>query len=400
MTSRGATRAAGAVICLLLWLCILQPPVNAQNDLESVYVSLDRLIGFLRSNGGNKTAEEMAIKLIEIYGLGFRLTEGDYAKLRAINASEKLIRSVENAKLPPPQPTKPYFGALFLRCWPVDCDVHVDATGAGRTREGTLLLPKSVEGQVSVSVSCPECEDVPKQTATIVRGSIAQLHFVLRLSSAALHRLGALRYERMMEAAGPANLAERPRTAQIGGSLVAHSGKGQSTAWRVSGLLDSAHASLKFVRLRENYRLECVDNECRSGKKLKPAIVQELTSVVKLLMAAQLDRILQVLSGPDFTRKAIVDASGKEIADSFKVQGPSSSYVVALDRLARPVEVRCEEGVFAGGTRLLYADYRAGILLPKTILVVLPGGERGIELRLDTAGYHFPSARDRGRNSW
>jgi hypothetical protein len=363
----------------------------------------------------------MAIKLIEMYGLGFRPTPEDMEKLRAASASEDLLKAIETARMPPPKPVVKQ-GRLTVGCEPVDCDVWLNGKLIGVTSHGQTPLMTLAEGPVTVSATKTNYDPAQdKQVAFIRQDELTRVKFQFKISRAGLMEIGANLFQQMRRsmytspqeaglqvAGGTSNVASalpgdsQPRgnetangsppekennALRAAGTLYVHDSGGHVTAWSVVAWFRRGHeARFELSRLREKYALIRTAAGDSWDRTLKTKEARLLDSDIRLVSDEQLPRLMESLSDPDLTMVAVDSPPGSENLPIFRAEGRSQTYLVTLDAAFRPSEIRVESTVPGASLRLLYSDYvqQGSIFYPKTTQIILSDGAHGIEARFDS----------------
>ena len=389
-----------------------------QNNLV---ISLEGLLRFLGNVRGNDSSEAMAIKLIEMYGLGFRPAPEDMEKLREASASEELLKAIETARMPPPKPVVKQ-GRLTVGCEPVDCDVWLNGNLIGATSHGQTPLITLAEGPVTVAATKTNYDPGQgKQVALIRQNQLTRVEFQFKISRAGLMELGAKLFQQMRHSmntsaqqngfqgsGGASNVTfARPGDSHFGGNetadgsspeqesnalraagtLYLHDSGGHRTAWSVvASFREKREARFELSRLREKYVLTRTATGDSWDRTPKTQEARELEDDIRLVIDGQLPRLLESLGDPDFTMVAVDFPPGSENLPIFRAEGRSQTYLVTLDAAFRPCEIKVESPVAGAGIRMLYSDYvqQGSAFYPKTTQIILPDGPHGIEARFNT----------------
>jgi hypothetical protein len=388
---------------------------------STLVISLEGLLRFLGNFKGNDSSEAMAIKLIEMYGLGFRPTPEDMGKLREASASEDLLKAIESARMPPAKPIVKQ-GRLTVGCEPVDCDVWLNGNPIGATSHGQTPLITLTEGPVTVSASKTNYDpSESKQVALIRQNELTRVEFQFKISRAGLLEIGAGLFQQMRRSMGASaeqtglqhggvlsNLTSaRPGDSRPGGSdaangsspeqesnglraagtLYLHDSGEHSTAWSVvAWFWEGNESRFELSRLRERYVLTRTKGGDSWNRARKTELARELEAGIRLVVDGQLPRLMERLGDPGLTMIAVDFPFGNENLPVFRAEGGPQVYLVTLDAACRPSEIRVESPGPGAGLRMLYSDYvqQGSAYYPKTTQIILPNGTQGVEARFDT----------------
>jgi hypothetical protein len=328
----------------------------------------------------------MVIKLVEIYGLDFRPTPEDLAKLRNASASDALIGAIEAARMPPSPKPLPKEGHLAVVCEPVDCEVSLNGEPAGRTTHGVLPWITRVQGSVIVTAVREGYEPALASQETQIRpNQVARVEFLFKPSRAALTTAGNALFRQMIESLG--DDGNQPRTFRATGTLYIQSAGEHRTAWSLTEWLNLDDLSrFELNRLRENYQITVTQPGLQWTKPPKTQEARELEPLIRLLIDNRLPNLLQRFKDPRCTMVAVESAPESEASTAFRVEGNPETYTIILDSAHRPSEIRIESSDPKSRLRLLYSDYaeQGGISYPITTQIILPDGFTGVEAHFDT----------------
>jgi len=354
-------------------------------DLRVQPVSLQGLLRFFESYKGGTVPEAIVIKLIEIYGLDFRPTAEDLARLRSASASDDLLNALEAARKPPLPKPAPTDGYLSVTCEPVDCEVRLNGDAAGTTSHGLLPWIKRPQGAVTVTAARDGYEAAQgPQEIRIQPNEIARVEFVLKPTHAALVTEGAALFKRMLEALGegPEMTAFRAT-----GILSLQAAGGQRAEWSVAEWLQFPDmARFEISRLREKYQITRTDSGLVWKKRPKSRDTQqEVEEGIRLLLDGRLATVLKQLREPGLTMVATGLVFGIDNPAAVRTEGGAKTYTVTLDARDRPGEIRVESADRDADLRILYSDYvaQAGVAYPQTTQIIRSDGASGVEARLE-----------------
>jgi hypothetical protein len=367
-------------------------------------ISFEGLLRFAVSYKGDAAGEAMVVRLIEMYGLDFRPTPEDLAKLRGASASDALLKAVRAARMPvlPPKPVVKD-GHLAVVCEPVDCDVRLNGAPAGTTRNGVLPVMTLPQGPVTVSAVRASYDAVQaKQEALIWAGEIARVEFHFKPSHEALASAGAALLQRMCEALDAAGAGVK--TFRAKGTVYLQDRGGHRTAWTLTEWLQSSDsARFEFARLRERY--EITQSAAGFVWKKRPKIgnTQEtLEEMIRLLAEYRFASVVDEFRSPGMTAVAADLAFGIDRPAAFRVESGATAWAVTLDAANRPSEIRVEPSARAASLRIVYSDYvqQEGLSYPMTTQIIRPDGVSGIEARLEFAPADPAQTTARKRRLW
>jgi hypothetical protein len=392
---------------------------------EALTITLESILNFLGKHGGHEPSEAIAIKLIEIYGLGFRPTPEDLDMLRKASASEDLLRAIGTANLPPIPVVKE--GRLAVGCVPVDCDVWLNGKLIGSTSQGEMPWTTLPEGPVTVSATRANYDpSESKQDVLIQQDELTRVKFQFKISRAGLMEVGAKLFQQMrhsMHISIPASgdpgsgglgdpISETrsnsrpagndaPERVEIvrdshglraAGTLYLHDPGGHTTVWSVSAWFrEGNEARFELSRLREKYVLNRTTMGSFWDRSPPTPEARELEGAIQLVMDGQLSKVMERLDAPDWTMVAVDAPAGTEGIPIFRAEGRSQAYLITLDAAYRPNEIKVESPILGSGLKMLYSDYvrEATVYYPKTTQIILPNGAQGVEARFDTVQIDF-----------
>jgi hypothetical protein len=375
--------AGGCIACLL----VAGPSTAAQQEgetaasaLRAAGISFESLITYL-SGSRDSIHDAMAIKVIERFGLSFRPTPEDWARLQNSSAGEALLSAIKHARIPDPPPTV-LEAAVSIACIPVDCDLWVNDRPVGRTAGGVFPWLTFPPGKVSIAAVSANFETAESRAeVTLGSGERKEVTFRFRPSRAYLEATGARLLREMRNALGSAPAAEEGMFSLKGTLYFWEAGAvapWSTAVWIHAGQLVRAQA----IRLNERYDLAMTPDGWKeiSGAK---GDTSQIEKALALLGGTLLTVRLQALMA-DGTTTIAVDPDRP--ATGFRTAGPAGAYVVTLDALSRPSKIRQETKEGLPDADYYYSEYveDAGVLWPTFVQAVLPGEKGGIEARFPT----------------
>src|SRR5215472_8676375 len=80
-------------------------------------------------------------------GIDFSLTQDQAEKLKAAGAPDELLKAIRGKAKPaviaaPPPPKKDPVGTVALSCAPIECDISLNGTPVGPTKDGKMEITK------------------------------------------------------------------------------------------------------------------------------------------------------------------------------------------------------------------------------------------------------------------
>ena len=351
---------------------------------DTVTVSLDGLLRFLKKYPGDEVSESMAIKLIELHGLSFRPTVDDLVKLKKASASNDLLKAIEVARKPPAVASK---GRLAVACRPVDCAVWLDGKLIGTTDDGVLPPITVSDGPVIVAATRTSYEpDQRRQEALIRQNETTQIEFTLRPTRSALVAAGATLFRQMLDSLGLAADASTD-VVRAAGTFYVQDREGRRVSWSVVAWLGArGEARFDVSRIQEKYQITRTEAGYIWKRSPKTKEARDLEDGIRLAMDEQLPRVIQHLKDPDYTMVAADLVLGSPSTTILRAEASSGTYVITLDSAHRPCEIELESSGLSSGLRMLYSDYmqERGVFYPKAMQIILPDRAGGVEMRFNT----------------
>ena len=351
---------------------------------DTVTVSLDGLLRFLKKYPGDDVSEAMAIKLIELHGLSFRPTVEDLVKLKRASASNDLLKAIEAAKKPPPVASK---GSLAVACRPVDCAVLLNGKLIGTTADGVLPPITISEGPVIVAATRTSYEpDQRTQKILIRQNETTHIEFTLRPTRSALVAAGATLFRQMLDSLGPAADVSTD-VVRAAGTFYVQDHEGRRVSWSVVAWLRArGEARFDVSRIQERYQITRTEAGYVWKRAPKTKEARDLEDGIRLAMDEQLPRVIQHLKDPDYTMVAADLVPGSPSTAILRAEASSGTYIITLDSAHRPCEIELESSGLSSGLRILYSDYtqERGVFYPKAMQIILPDRAGGVEMRFNT----------------
>ena len=146
-------------------------------------------------------------------GIDFALTQDQVDKLRAAGASDELVRAIRSkSKLaaipPPPPPKKEPLGAVAVTCAPAECDISINGTPLGKTKDGALEIAKLKPGRWVIDFSANGYLS-HQNTVTVEADKIIPVSAVLEPNRVTLEAYGADLLKKIIQAVAGADSARR-----------------------------------------------------------------------------------------------------------------------------------------------------------------------------------------------
>lgn len=374
---------------------------RAENTMNPAAVpfSMERLLKALEPIKSGLVPQQMLIRDIQKRGLSFNPTQEDLDKIRSSGGSKRLLDAIRGAPqfLPPPpppppapKPLPPKDGQLVISCTPVDCSVNIDDHASGSTQSGQLAGVMHPVGTAVVRVAAPGYEPEPKEISRDVReNQRSHFDFTLKPTRATLEKVGAARFERMLEALGGEKGLKESGFVRANGSITVD-GRGKQVPWS-SSILIKAPDKAKFSVARGGQKYEIAFTPegyqwSRAPKRPELQDLQDLEDVLRLLREYQLPALVERLRRSGRKPVAPTVNSAPSEATALRIEGTPESYVVTLDSASRPVEIKLESTGLNSGLRIIFSDYvvQGGGVYPKETQIVLPTTPpRGLQARYE-----------------
>jgi hypothetical protein len=340
-----------------------QPISNQKSALKtggSINITMDGLLRVLARFRDEKVPGAMAIELTRMYGLAFRPTPEDLAKLKAAGASNDLLKAIDKARKPAEEVVVKQ-GTLAIACQPGDCNVALNGNPVGMTTRGRLTRINLPEGRIAVMAAKEDYElDRSEEVVFIRANQTTGVEFNFKVTRAALDAAGARLFMRMVEAlGGEAGLKETGFVRATGTARV-YDRKGKPAAWSLVTLIRTPDKTkFSVARAGQRYEIAKSDEGYRWSKPPKGQESQDLEDALQLIREYQIATLIDRLKKTRISLVAehIPPVAGEDVV--LRAECSPDSYVIALDSDFRPRQVRIESSGLNSGLRILFSEYSA-----------------------------------------
>jgi len=323
-------------------------------------------------------------------GIDFPLTPELADKLKAAGASEELLKAIRSkakpvvAVTPPAPPKKDPLGMAALSCAPAECDVSVNGTPIGSTKDGKLELAKK-PGKLVIDFS--ENGYLSHQaTVTIDADRTVPVAVVLEPNRATLEAFGAGLLKKVVQAVAGEDGLRELTTVQATGSLTVWSREGQSVRWTLLMRNNPDRALFQAKSGSILHEVSFTGSEFKASKNLKGQDALDLPTDFGFIRDYQLSAILTKVSDPQFKVVAnhAVPSGDEEYA--LVADNGAEKISFALDAQLRPQKVQISTSTGVGSVLISYSDYFKGekASYPKTVQIKPDSSPHGIEVRFDS----------------
>jgi len=324
-------------------------------------------------------------------GLDFPLTSDELDKLRTAGVSDDLLKLIKSKAKPeevvPPPPPKPQpQGALAVTCEPAECDVSLNGTPLGSTKDGRIEMAKLRPGSWIVDVK--KNGYISHQTTVSVdAGHTVPVSVVLEPDRATQEAFGAGLFRKVVQAVGGEEAVKELASVQASGSVVVGARDGRIVRWTLL-MRNRPDRALFQIRAGGGILNEVafVGSEYRTSKNLKGQEALDVPTDFGLIRDNQLSTLIAKLGNPQF--KMVANHTTPVDGEEFTLFADDGSEKIAIgldnDLLPRRVRVTSASGV--GSNVVTYSDYSKSdkISYPKTLEIKPDGWQQGIEVRFDT----------------
>jgi hypothetical protein len=335
-------------------------------------------VDFLRRADRDSVSDALAIKLIERYGLSFRPTAEEMARLRNAPSAALVVKAVESARLPILPPPKD--AALAITCEPVECQIWVDDRAFGQTLGGDSQWLSVRPGKTDIRVESPNYEPLQDRTEVVLLpGERRRIEFRFRPTQEYLNDLGERYLIEMRKALGGS--PGKDISLRMAGTLYVRDDGGIVTAWSIvawSGM--DGLSRVEASRLNQKSTFERAETSTWKQSAGRPAA--QVAKGISLLDKALRRGYIDSLQSASATLATYENALARE----FIATGLDGGYAITLDPLSRPAEIAHEAQGVAAASRYLYSHYSevAGLFWPNLVEADDSGEKISIAARFST----------------
>ena len=323
-------------------------------------------------------------------GVDFALGKDQMEKLRAAGASDELLKAIRSkskpvtAALPPPPPKKDPLGTIAVTCAPVECNITLNGTPLGPTKDGKLEIAKLRPGKWVIDFNANGY--IGHQSAvTVDADRTVPVSAALAPDRATLEAFGDALLKKVVQAVTGEDSLEPLTTVQGTGSLTIWSKEGTSVRWTLLMRNNPDRALFQAKTGSILHEVAFVGSEFKASKNLKGQDALDMPTDFGFIRDYQLRAILAKLSDPQFKKVANhpVPAGGEEFP--LVAENGAEKIALGLDSELRPQQVRITSTTGVGAAIISYSDYFKSekASYPKTIQIKPDGWQHGIEVHFD-----------------
>lgn len=354
--------------------------------------TLDEIIRFVEGIKKGIVSETRLRTLVMERGLDFSLPTADVEKLRASGASPELLEYLRQTARPlpiaKPAPPKPRVGTLAISCAPAECEISLNGTSRGSTRQGKLELAGLPVGKLYIDYRKAGFVGI-QGSAVIEADRTVSASAALEPERAIRERFGKQLFEKILAALGGEEGLKDASYFQAQGSAKSYAKDGKTSAWTLLMRLKSPDRTFyRVVGGSITYEVSIIGPQYKSNEKLKGPIALELESDFRHLTDFQIASMIRRISTTKYTLLANRDTPVP--GEDFFLQAESSAdvFTIGLDADMRPQHVRFESASGLGsGLQVVYTDYvqKGKAYFPQTTQIRFPGAEQhGFEVKFDS----------------
>lgn len=356
----------------------------------------------LRLVGENAIPLHRRKDAIQARGVDFALTPAEIDKLKAAGATDdvlKLIKSkakVETAVVTPPPAPKPVpTGSLAVTCAPAECDITLNGTPLGPTKDGHIEMAHLRPGNWIVEFK--KNGYIGKQTTVPVEVDKATpVAAVLDPDRATQEAFGAELFKKIVQSLGGDEGLRAQASVQAVGSAVMGAKEGHSIRWTLF-MRNRPERALFQIRAGGGILNEVsfVGSEYKTSKNLKGQNALELPTEFGLIRDNQLPALLSRLSNPQF--KMIATHTTPVEGEDYMLfaENTTEKIAIGVDKDLRPQRIRITTTAGVGSAVITYSDYlqKDKACYPKAMVIKAEGSDQGIDIHFDTVDFN-PALKD------
>jgi hypothetical protein len=323
-------------------------------------------------------------------GIDFPLSQDQVDKLKAAGASEEILKALRSkakplaAIAPPPPPKSDPMGTAAITCAPAECDISVDGTPLGPTKDGRLEIIKR-PGKLVIDFS--ENGYLGRQSTVMVEADrTVPVTVVLDPSRVTLEGFGAALLKKVVEAVAGEDGLRELTTVQATGSLTIWSREGSSVRWTLFMRNNPDRALFQARAGNILHEVAFNGSEFTASKNLKGQDALDMPTDFGFIRDYQVSAVLAKVSTPQFKVVAShpLPAEGEEY--SLVADNGTEKYSFALDGQLRPRKVQISTSTGVGSVLISYSDYFKGenASYPKTVQIKPDSSPHGIDVRFDS----------------
>ncbi|HLH00649.1 MAG TPA: DUF4292 domain-containing protein [Bryobacteraceae bacterium] len=357
---------------------------TADSFLTGAPFTLDQVI---RIVGQDAIPMRRRKEAIQNRGVDFLLSPAMLARLKAAGVPEELMEVIKSkAKpLPPPadSPKPPAEGNLSITCAPAECQVSVNGTPRGETKDGALELDEMQPGSYVVDLTRDGY--ISRQSTMVVEpDKEASISARLEPTRETQETFGAARFQKMLQALGGEDGLKELSALQAAGSATVLTSDGRTIRWNLRMRTRGDRALFQAASGAVVYEVVFTGHEFATSKNLKGQEALELPTELGFIRDNHVAALLARLNTQQYKMLASdVEPAGSEPALS--AESGTAKVSIDLDGDKRPRRVRITTETGVGSLLITYSDYAqvGHAWFPKAIQVKPEGKERGIEVQFD-----------------
>ena len=322
-------------------------------------------------------------------GIAFSLSDDQAEKLKAAGASDDILRAIKSkskpvAIAPPPPPKKDPKGAIEATCAPVDCDVKLNGTSLGKTKDGRLEIADLRPGAWTVDFNA-DGYIASQSSITVTADKTVPLSIVLQPNRATLEAYGSEVLKKVVQAVSGEDGMDHLITVQATGSLTIWSKDGNSVRWTLLMRNNPDRALFQAKAGSMLREVAFVGSEFTASKNLKGQDALDLPTDFGFIRDYLLPAVIAKLSDPQFKKVAKHPAPVEDEEFPLVAENGTEKIAVSLDGDLRPQKVRISTSTGIGSALITYADYIKSekASYPKTIQIKPDSWPHGIEVHFD-----------------
>lgn len=322
-------------------------------------------------------------------GIDFTLTQDQIDKLRAAGASDDILKAIRSksrpaAIAPPAPPKKDPVGAVAVTCAPAECDISLNGTPLGKTKDGHLEIAKLRPGKWVMDLSANGYIS-HQNSVTVEADKTVPVSVVLDPNRATLEAFGADLLKKVIQAVAGADSLDPLTTVQATGSLNIYSKEGSSVRWTLLMRNNPDRALFQAKSGSILHEVAFVGTEFKASKNLRGQDALDMPADFGFVRDYQVSAILAKLSDPQFKKVANhpVPADGEQFP--LVAENGTQKISINLDGDLRPQEVQITTATGVGAALIAYSDYLKSekVSYPKTMQIKPEGWQHGIAVHFD-----------------
>ena len=338
---------------------------------------------------------------IQRRGLAFSLSPEIIDKLKAAGAPDDVLEAIKRkaivssvscpisappppVPLTPPPPKRPPEGKLAIRCAPGECEIQLNETSRGSTRDGRLELAEVPVGQTTITFKKDGYLN-RQAVVTVEAGGTVAISEILSPNRATQEAFGNELFQAMIRAMGLSEVKSGDRTIEAAGTASTWTCEGRSVRWML-WMRNQPERALFQIKAGGGLR-EVLFNgsQYATSKRLKAQDAVQLATDTGLIRDNQLSSLIARINSSPF--KLIANrntpAEGEELR--LVAEGAAEKISLTLDDDLLPRQIQVETAAGSGSRIVSYSDYSPveGIGYPKTMHIKPEGWRNSVDVHFD-----------------